>query len=148
MAPVLSLELSQGHGTVLLVAAATVVLNFWMSAGVMSARKKYNVQYPLLYASESHKNAKEFNCVQRAHQNSLEVLPLFLVFLLTSGVPYPWTSTVLGVIFLLGRIGYFLGYSTGRPEARYNGGFWMIGFLGLVVTTIVVALRALGLIQG
>ncbi|CAI7734271.1 unnamed protein product, partial [Closterium sp. NIES-54] len=136
-----------GHGAVVLVAVATGIINFWMSAGVMSARKKYNVQYPILYASESHKNAKEFNCVQRAHQNTLEVLPSFLVFLLISGVAYPWTSTVLGVIFLLGRIGYFLGYSTGRPEARYNGGFWMIGFLGLMVSNIIFGLTVLGVLQ-
>jgi len=35
----------------------------FLMINVVKARKEYNVQYPALYAPESHKNAKEFNCV-------------------------------------------------------------------------------------
>ncbi|CAI5518091.1 unnamed protein product [Closterium sp. Naga37s-1] len=110
MAP-LTLELSEGHGAVLLVAAATAIVHIGM-----------------------------------AEVNFLENISFFLAFLLASGVAYPWTSTVLGVIFLLGRIVYFLGYSTGRPEARNYGAFWTIGLLGLMISTIVFGLRVLGVI--
>ncbi|CAI5500230.1 unnamed protein product [Closterium sp. Naga37s-1] len=146
MAP-LTLELSEGHGAVLLVAAATAIVHIFFAEVVMFARKKYNVQFPLLYAPESHKNNKEFNCVQRAHQNFLENISFFFAFLLTSGLAYPWTSTVLGVIFLLGRIVYFLGYSTGSPAARNYGAFWTIGLLGLMIGTIMFGLRVLGVIS-
>lgn len=36
---------------------------------------RYNVKYPALYAEKGTPNADKFNCVQRAHQNSLENLP-------------------------------------------------------------------------
>ena len=36
----------------------------WMGSRVMAARKKYNVQYPDLYASKDHPNANVFNCIQ------------------------------------------------------------------------------------
>lgn len=38
-----------------------------------------------MYAESDNKNAKAFNCVQRAHQNVLENIPIFLVLLFTSG---------------------------------------------------------------
>ena len=37
-----------------------------------------------MYAEQSDKNAKAFNCVQRAHQNLLENLPVFFSLLLTA----------------------------------------------------------------
>ena len=33
------------------------------------------MKYPLLYATGDDENSKTFNCIQRAHQNSLENLP-------------------------------------------------------------------------
>ena len=36
---------------------------------------RYNVKYPLLYANGDDEASKTFNCIQRAHQQSLENLP-------------------------------------------------------------------------
>ena len=36
---------------------------------------RYNVKYPLLYATGDDEASKTFNCIQRAHQQSLENLP-------------------------------------------------------------------------
>lgn len=37
-----------------------------------------------MYAEQSDKNAKAFNCIQRAHQNLLENIPIFLAFAVAS----------------------------------------------------------------
>lgn len=43
-----------------------------------------------MYATKDNcaneEDAKTFNCIQRAHQNSLEVLPIFLTLLLCAGL--------------------------------------------------------------
>lgn len=44
-----------------------------MGFKVMGARKKFNVKFPDLYASKDNPDAEAFNCVQRGHQNTLEV---------------------------------------------------------------------------
>ncbi|KAJ6735254.1 hypothetical protein OIU79_002344 [Salix purpurea] len=57
------------YGNVAFVLVAYCFLNFWMAFMVGKARKKYNVPYPTLYAVESeNKEAKLFNCVQRASE--------------------------------------------------------------------------------
>jgi len=47
------------------------------------ARKKYNIQYPKMYAESTDAHHEAFNCVQRGHQNTLEWLPM------VQARPYP-----------------------------------------------------------
>ncbi len=63
-----SIELQAEFGYVLLVLVATVFLHLWLMLNVGKARKKYKVFYPTLYSDK----VPEFNCYQRAHQNTLE----------------------------------------------------------------------------
>lgn len=107
---------------------------------VMKARKKYNVQYPRLYSEDN----QDFNCVQRAHQNTLENIPLFMVFLLLAGLYLPRLSAAFGVTYLVSRVVYAYGYYTGDPSKRNRGVFGYIGLLGLIVNTILFALNLLG----
>jgi glutathione S-transferase len=102
-----------------------------MASGVMKARKKYAIKYPAMYAPEGHKNAKEFDCVQRAHQNSLENLPAFMVMTAIGGLRHPIATAISAAIYIVGRAFYFRGYSTGSPEKRMRGGFMYIGSLAL-----------------
>ncbi len=105
-----------------------------MAVGVMKARKQFGVSYPALYADEAtNKSAKEFNCVQRAHQNSLENLPGFYALLLAAGTRFPIAASIAAAVYLLGRIVYFRGYSTGEPKARSKGAFLHFGSLALLV---------------
>ena len=46
---------------------------------------------------------KEFNCVQRAHQNTLENLPTFFFLLATAGVGYPKYATATGLVWVVAR---------------------------------------------
>lgn len=106
----------------------------YMPIMVIKARKLYHVKYPDLYAdADKNKNAKEFNCVQRGHQNSLENLPMFLSLLFTTACRYPISASVLGLVYNLGRLLYFNGYSLGDPQKRYRGGFNNLAILGLMV---------------
>lgn len=103
-----------------------------MATGVMKARKAFNVPYPALYADSAHKNANEFNCVQRAHQNSLENLISFYPMLILAGVRFPITAAVAGLMYNVGRILYFKGYCTGEPKKRMNGWIQYFGTLTLL----------------
>ena len=67
-----AVELPADYKYVLAVFASTFLMNTYLVVNVIKARKKYDIKYPLLYAPPDHKHAKEFNCVQRAHQNTLE----------------------------------------------------------------------------
>ncbi|CAL4926918.1 unnamed protein product [Urochloa decumbens] len=112
-----SIELPKEYGYVVLVLVAYAFLNFWMSFQVGKARKKYKVLYPTMYAVESeNKDAKLFNCVQRGHQNSLEMMPMFFVMLLLGGLQHPTIAAGLGGLYTAARFFYFKGYATGDPR--------------------------------
>ncbi|KAI8540981.1 hypothetical protein RHMOL_Rhmol08G0027400 [Rhododendron molle] len=84
------------YGYVILTLVLYCFLNGWMAERVLKARKKYNVQYPTLYASESdNKDAKLFNCIQ-----------------------HPLICASLGLVYIMGRYLYFTGYATGDPKNR------------------------------
>jgi len=54
-------------------------LNSYLTGCVICARLTMNVKFPNLYADKStHKDAVLFNCIQRAHANFLESLPLMV----------------------------------------------------------------------
>lgn len=119
------------------VALSSVVHHMYMPSFVMSARKKFGVSYPDLYATPENcpnkENRQTFNCVQRGHQNSLENQPVFLALLLAAGLKHPVTAAVSGAIYLVGSVLYFRGYSTGNPDKRmwgavkYPGLFTLLG---------------------
>ncbi|KAL6507680.1 hypothetical protein OROGR_023875 [Orobanche gracilis] len=125
--------LPREYGYVVLVLVIYSFLNLWMSFQVGGARKKYGVPYPTMYAIESeNKDAKLFNCVQRGHQNSLEMMPLFFMLMILGGIRHPLICVSLGVLYSFARFYYFKGYSTGDPQRRLSIG--EICFLGLVRT--------------
>ncbi|GMJ07812.1 hypothetical protein like AT1G65820 [Hibiscus trionum] len=109
-------------------------LNMWMAYQVGQARKKYKVFYPTLYALESdNKDAKLFNCVQRGHQNSLEMMPMFFVLLILGGMGHPCVSSALGLVYIISRYFYF----TGEPKNRLRiGRFGILALFGLMICTI------------
>lgn len=76
-------------------------------------RRKAGINYPIMYSSDTTGNGHLFNCYQRVHQNTLEGYPLFLMLLFTGGVQHPIQSSVAGVVWIIGRVIYSLGYYTG-----------------------------------
>ncbi|KAL3568520.1 hypothetical protein D5086_031219 [Populus alba] len=128
----------RGFGNVAFVLVAYCFLNFWMGFQVGKARKKYNVPYPTLYAIESeNKDAKLFNCVQRGHQNSLELMPVFFLLMVLGGIRHPCACVALGSIYTVTRFFYFTGYATGDPKKRLTiGKYGLLPLIGLMGCTI------------
>ncbi|OZJ04949.1 DNA-directed RNA polymerase II subunit rpb1 [Bifiguratus adelaidae] len=126
---------------------ASAVAVFYLGVRVAPARKAAGVPYPFLYATkeECEKDHKKmiFNCYQRAHQNTLETYPIFLVSLFTGGLGYPVASAALGALWILGRLVYAFGYSTGQPAKRNRGAFAYLGLLGLWITSGMTAYKML-----
>ncbi|KAJ4755654.1 Microsomal glutathione S-transferase 3 [Rhynchospora pubera] len=141
----ITIEFPKEYGYVVMVLVSYAFLNMWMSLQVGSARKKYRVPYPNLYASEErNKDANLFNCVQRGHQNSLEFMPLFFALLLVSGMQYPLIVSGLGTLYIIGRFFYFKGYSSGIPDKRIKAG--LMSFLSLFGLMICTALFGVTLV--
>ncbi|CAG0886784.1 unnamed protein product [Cyprideis torosa] len=103
------LVLSSDYGYVALVGAASAMMTYWQVSQVVHKRHKAGVAYPKMY----EEGANEFNCAQRGHQNTLENYPQFLITLFLGGLEYPRVSASLGVLWILGRIGFMLGYCSG-----------------------------------
>ncbi|VFQ93530.1 unnamed protein product [Cuscuta campestris] len=130
--------LPREYGYVVIVLVLYCFLNFWMAIQVVKARKKYNVSYPAMYASEAeNKDAKLFNCVQRGHQNSLELMPVFFMLMIVGGIKHPLVCSSLGTVYIFARLGYFIGYATGVPENRLTiGKYNLVMIFGLMICSL------------
>ncbi|CAH1437063.1 unnamed protein product [Lactuca virosa] len=130
--------LPKEYGYIILTLTAYYFVNLYMQIQVGRARKKYNVSYPALYATEADtKDYKIFNCIQRGHQNSLESLPIFFVLMVLGGFKHPLICSCLGLAYTVTRFFYFKGYSSGDPKGRLPiGGFNSVALLGLVIVNI------------
>jgi glutathione S-transferase len=135
-----SLQIPQHYGYVIL--TCVVGPSAVMGNVVMSARKKFGVEYPNLYATPGfHKDADAFNRVQRGHQNMFEVLPLFIAAALIGGLKHPIAVAVEGVLFCLGCYCYLLGYADTKLDAAMarhlkGGPIKVIGLMGAVGAAI------------
>ncbi|CAG7729302.1 unnamed protein product, partial [Allacma fusca] len=107
-----TLVLPDGYGYVILTAVASIFMVIWKAAQVLKARKEFKVEFPTMYSDQS----ELFNCYQRAHQNTLENYPQFLLLLLLAGIEMPCVSSLAGLIWIVGRVVYALGYQTGDPK--------------------------------
>ncbi|XP_032782651.2 microsomal glutathione S-transferase 3 isoform X1 [Daphnia magna] len=123
-------EIPSDYGYVVLTGIASACLLTWQSIQVGQMRKKFGIHYPTMYSQETSGNGQLFNCYQRAHQNTLESYPVFLMLLFTGGLQYPIPSALGGAVWIAGKVAYSQGYYTGDPKNRMRGSF---GYLGLFV---------------
>ncbi|CAG7833624.1 unnamed protein product [Allacma fusca] len=128
-----------GYGFVVLTAIGSVMLVTWKAIKVGQARQEHKIPYPALYSPDN----MTFNCIQRAHQNTMENLPQFLCLLLIGGMEMPYFCTLGGIIWIMGRIAYARGYYTGDPRKRSRGAFGILGMLMLLAATTKFAFRHL-----
>lgn len=125
--------------TYTLVAAVTLLsllTYFWMGLRVARTRSRYGVTAPAISGNE------DFERVFRAHQNTLEWLPLYLPSLWLFALYWgDNAAAIVGVVWIGGRILYGLGYA----KAAGSRG---LGFLIQALAVAVLLFGALGRIAG
>jgi len=127
--------------TVFVLIGQTIVVGRW--------RKKAQVKYPQLYAdtavAETNKDAYIFNCAQRAHQNTLEAIPMVLITTVISGLKYPTYAAAACATWSLSRIFYTRGYISGDPKKRQNvaSAIATVGLLGMLGTATYITGKAI-----
>jgi glutathione S-transferase len=100
-----------------IVTLLTVACYFAFAARVAHAHGKFDVKLPATTGNT------DFERIYRAHVNMLEWMPTFLVPLwLTAIYLNDIVAAVLGLIWIGGRILYFIGYSK-AVEKRFPGFF-------------------------
>eukprot|EP00486_Rosalina_sp_Unknown_P002696 CAMPEP_0201575488 /NCGR_PEP_ID=MMETSP0190_2-20130828/20711_1 /ASSEMBLY_ACC=CAM_ASM_000263 /TAXON_ID=37353 /ORGANISM="Rosalina sp." /LENGTH=184 /DNA_ID=CAMNT_0048005163 /DNA_START=26 /DNA_END=580 /DNA_ORIENTATION=+ len=140
--------LQSNYGLIGVIMLFNAYILMYLGVKVGGARKKYGVDYPDMYADVHHaknkKNANIFNCIQRAHQNSLEQQPMFLTVSALASQKYPLVAGVAGFVVCIGRLAYAAGYSTGDPKKRSAGFFGYFGLLALLGCSWLVCFEQLG----
>ncbi|KAG1746957.1 hypothetical protein EDB19DRAFT_335352 [Suillus lakei] len=120
----------------------------WQGFMVGRYRARAGIDYPQLYAEKSEAQesnaALRFNCMQRAHQNTLESAPLVFVSTVVAGLKYPALAAAMCVAYSFGRVIYTVGYKSGQPKRRMFGGvISSLTVLGLLSTASCVAYQLL-----
>jgi glutathione S-transferase len=100
-----------------LVTLLAVSLYFFLATRVAAARGKLEVRLPATTGNP------DFERIYRAHMNTLEWMPTFLVPLWLCAVYLSdIAAALLGLVWIVGRVLYFAGYST-AVEKRLPGFF-------------------------
>jgi len=128
-----------GYGFVVLTAVGSIMMVTWKSLKVGIARDEFKIPYPQMYTSDN----VAFNCVLRAHQNTMENYPQFLLMLMIGGLEMPYFCSLGGWIWIFGRIMYAKGYYTGDPNKRARGNMSVIGMVMLLAATAKFAIKHL-----
>ncbi|KAF8632985.1 hypothetical protein AX15_001582 [Amanita polypyramis BW_CC] len=140
-----TITIPQGYEYVGATLLSTTWLLLYQITTVSKLRKSAGIQYPQLYAekaqAETSIEAMKFNCAQRAHQNTLENIPIILTTSLIAGLKAPVFTAAACALWTLGRISYTRGYATGDPGKRgtllYRLSY--VGLAGLLLTSAYTA---------
>lgn len=76
-----------------------------------------------------------FNNAQRAHYNFVEGVATYIVMILAAGIYYPIYASIMGVLVLVGRMLFAIGYVSAGANGRLAGALLvdvaLLGLLGL-----------------
>jgi glutathione S-transferase len=100
-----------------IVTLLAVAFYFFLATRVAAAHGKFGVRLPATTGNA------DFERIYRVHLNTLEWMPTFLVPLWLCAVYFSdVTAAALGLIWIAGRIAYFIGYRK-AVEKRFPGFF-------------------------
>ncbi|HZZ66813.1 MAG TPA: MAPEG family protein [Phenylobacterium sp.] len=120
------------HTWVALVTLLSLLTYFWMSIRVPQARSKAGIPAPAMTGDPVLERTI------RAHYNTLEWLPIYLVSLWLFAIYWnELVASALGVVWIVGRIIYAVGYTA-------EAGKRAPGFLIQALATAVLLFGALG----
>ena len=122
----------QSHAYVAIVTLLAVLTYFWMALGVARARRRCGIEAPAMTGDD------RLERTIRAHYNTLEWMPIFLPSLWLFALYWnDLAAAALGLVWIVGRIVYFLGYVR-DPKKRE------LGFLIQALAAAVLLFGALG----
>jgi glutathione S-transferase len=120
------------HSWVAIVTLVSLLVYLWMALGVVGARKKSGINAPTMTGDP------ELERRIRVQSNTLEWLPIFLPSLWLFAIYWnDLIATILGVIWIFGRIIYALGYAAGAEKRE-------VGFIIQGLATVILLFGALG----
>ena len=114
-----------------IVTLLVVAFYFFVATQVAGAHIKYGVKLPAMAGQP------DFERTYRVQMNMLEWMPTFLLPLWLSAIYFSdWASALVGLLWLVGRVVYFLGYRE-AVEKRLPGFFiqataCMLLFIGAI----------------
>ena len=122
----------QPHSWVAIVTLVALLVYVWMGVRVGGARKKSGIHAPAMTGDP------ELERHVRVQANTLEWLPIFLPSLWLFAIYWnDMVATIVGVIWIVGRIVYALGYAASAEKRE-------LGFMIQALATAVLLFGALG----
>lgn len=122
-------------------------VNIYIDMTVMRLRKKANVPLPDLFADKEEAKQdpakSQFNCAQKASLNFSEHVGSFVTSALVCGFFKPKLASTFVVAWVLGRLIYHIGYSSGDPSKRMFGFIQGLSFLGMTISGAYFAISSL-----
>ncbi|KAK7019910.1 hypothetical protein R3P38DRAFT_3198328 [Favolaschia claudopus] len=96
-----------------------------------------------VYAEKAEMDASpaavKFNCVQRAHANTLENIPTVYLMTILVGIKAPVVAASALGAWVVSRIAFTNGYASGNPAQRHN----LIGRLTYLPSTLTLFLGSI-----
>lgn len=114
-----------------------VILYIYMGIRVGQARGKYSIEAP---AMTGH---PDFERAVRIHLNTMEFMVTFLPALWLAALYFGgWIPPLLGLIWVIGRVIYMLGYSTAANKRSLGFGIQGLATIILLILAIVGVVQA------
>jgi glutathione S-transferase len=119
-----------------IVSLLVIPMLIWLGLRVAGAHRKYNVQLPAMAGDPA------FDRIYRAHANTLEWLPNFLIPLWLCGYFLSDIgAAAVGVLWLVGRVMYAIGYAKAVDKRIPGFGIQALACLLLLVGAVVGLIR-------